>query len=240
MDLARRHRHFFHVLHVSTADEIELLRDHGGLVTSEVCPHHLWFTVDDYARLGSLIKMNPSIKTRADNEALWKALTDGIIPVIATDHAPHTLAEKQLPYPQCPSGLPAVENSLSLLLTAAHHGRISVEQVVHAMCEAPAMVWNIRDKGRIERGYDADVVLVDPNQRRTILNAEQQSKCGWSPWHGIEVIGVPVRTWVCGQTVFRRDNGLDWFADTAFGTEAQFDIQLGGYWAQMNSFTRLR
>ncbi len=240
MDLARRHRHFFHVLHVSTADEIELLGDHSDLITSEACPHHLWFNVDDYARLGSLIKMNPSIKTRADNEALWRALADGTIPVIATDHSPHTLAEKQLPFPQCPSGLPSVENSLSLMLTAVQQGRFSVEQVVRSMCEAPAMVWNIRNKGRIERGYDADVVLVDPHQRRTILNAEQQTKCGWSPWHGIEVIGVPVRTWVCGQTVFRHDNGLDWFTDTVCGTEAQFDIQMGGYWSLFNSLSRIR
>lgn len=237
MDLARRHRHFFHVLHVSTADEIALLRSHGGLVTSEVCPHHLWFNIDDYPRLGSLIKMNPSLKTREDNEALWKALAEGTIPVVATDHAPHTLAEKQLPYPQCPSGLPAVENSLSLMLTAAHQGRISVEQVVHAMCEAPAMIWNIRDKGRIQRGYDADLVLVDPQQRRTILNSEQQTKCGWSPWHGCEVIGVPVRTWVRGQTVFRREKGVDWISDVVCGSEAHYDNQRGGYWAQLNSHT---
>ena len=232
MDLALRHRHPFHVLHVSTAGEVQLLQQHGGLVTSEVCPHHLLFCVDDYARLGSLIKMNPSIKTRADNEALWQALRDGTIPVIATDHAPHTLAEKALPFPQCPSGLPAVENSLSLMLTEVNRGQLTIEQLVHSMCEAPAMVWNIRGKGRIERGFDADVVLVDLNQKRTILNSEQQTKCGWSPWHGVEVTGVPVRTWVRGQTVFRRENGIDWFADIPCGAEAQYDLQLGGYWAQ--------
>lgn len=232
MDLSHRHRHPFHVLHVSTAEEVQLLKDHRHLVTSEVCPHHLLFSIDDYARLGSLIKMNPSIKSRADNDALWQALRDGTIPVIATDHAPHTLAEKELPFPQCPSGLPAVENSLALMLTEVHRGRISLEQVVHAMCEAPAMVWNIRGKGRIERGFDADVVLVDPHARRTILNDDQQTKCGWSPWHGTEVTGIPIRTWVHGQTVFRRSDGVDWFAATPAGREVEFDHALGGYWAQ--------
>jgi dihydroorotase len=231
IDLARRHRHRFHVLHVSTSDEVSMLRDHGGLITGEVCPHHLWFNVDDYARLGSLIKMNPSIKTRNDNEALWRALRDGTIPVIATDHAPHTLAEKKLPFPQCPSGLPAVENSLSLMLTAAHHGRLPVERVVHAMCEAPALVWDLVGKGRIEPGYDADMVLVDPAARRTILNGEQQTKCGWSPWHGTEVVGVPIRTWVRGRTAFRRSEGGDWFSDSPLGSEIRFDHSRGGYWA---------
>ncbi len=234
MDLSLRHHHPFHVLHVSTAAEVQLLKHHGDLVTAEVCPHHLLFSIDDYSRLGALIKMNPSIKTRADNDALWQALRDGTIPVIATDHAPHTLAEKALAFPQCPSGLPAVENSLSLMLTEVHRGRITIEQLVHSMCEAPAMVWNIRGKGRIERGFDADVVLIDLNQRRTILNSEQQTKSGWSPWHGVEVTGVPVRTWVRGQMVFRRVNGVDWFSDIPCGAEAQFDLQLRGYWAQRN------
>ncbi len=126
------------MLHVSTADEIPLIVDHGGLITAEACPHHLLFNVDDYERLGSLVQMNPSVKTAIDNAALWQALRDGAIQVIATDHAPHTLEEKRQPYPQSPSGLPAVENSLSLMLNAVHEGRCSLEQVVHWMCEAPA------------------------------------------------------------------------------------------------------
>jgi dihydroorotase len=232
MDLARRHRHLFHVLHVSTANEVELLKDHANLVTSEVCPHHLLFDTSDYDRLGSRIKMNPSIKDRSDVEALWQALREGTIPVIATDHAPHTLEEKNLPYPDCPSGLPAVENSLALMLTEMRSGRCSLEQIVHAMCEAPAMVWNIRNKGRIERGFDADLVLIDLERRATIRDDEQQTKSRWSPWHGVETVGGPIRTWVHGQTVYRNESGREWFAEKPCGAAATFDPQLGGYWRQ--------
>ncbi len=167
VDLADRHQHRFHVLHVSTAQEAEFLRTTSDLITAEACPHHLLFSIDDYSRLGSLVQMNPSIKTKDDCAALWDALRDGTIEVIATDHAPHTLAEKDQPYPQSPSGLPAVENSLALLLNAVNQGRCTLEQVVSWMCEAPARVWNIHNKGRIAEGYDADVVLVDLKRQHT-------------------------------------------------------------------------
>ncbi len=229
-DLARRHRHPFHVLHISTGAEVDLLHPHDGLLTGEVCPHHLLFTIDDYPRLGALVKMNPSLKTAADVERLWQALAGGEIQVIATDHAPHTLEEKRLPYPQCPSGLPAVENSLSLMLTEVHRGRISLARVVQAMCEAPARVWNIVDKGQIAPGYSADLVLVDLHRRRVIRNAEQQTKSKWSPWDGVEVQGIPLRTWVEGQTVYRWTPDGEWFADGPCGREIEFDLALGGYW----------
>ena len=227
MDLARRHRHRFHVLHVSTADETELLANHGNFVTAEACPHHLLFNVMDYERLGSLVQMNPSIKTRYDNDALWRALDDGRIQVIATDHAPHTLDEKQQPYPQSPSGLPAVENSLALMLNQVHQGRCTIEQVAHWMCDAPARVWDIRNKGRIAVGYDADLVLVDLNAVNTIRNEDQQTKCGWSPWNGETLTGWPVTTWVMGHKVF--DRGV--FDRGAGGQEALYDHARGGYWA---------
>uniref|UniRef100_A0A7C4LNA9 Dihydroorotase n=1 Tax=Schlesneria paludicola TaxID=360056 RepID=A0A7C4LNA9_9PLAN len=227
IDLARRHRHRFHVLHVSTAAETELLRDPFGLVTAEVCPHHLFFNINDYARLGALVQMNPSVKTEADNRGLWQALRDGLIQVIATDHAPHTLQEKQQPYPQSPSGIPAVENSLALMLDAAHRGLCTLEQVVHWMCDAPARVWDLVNKGRIAEGYDADLVLVDLRKVATIRNAEQLTKCGWSPWDGVTLTGWPVRTWVRGQTVFQ-DGRID---ETIRGAEIEFDHARGGYWA---------
>jgi len=227
MDLAVRHRHRFHVLHVSTAQEAELLAEHHGLITAEVCPHHLFFDVDDYARLGTLVQMNPSLKTRADNQALWQALHEGRIQVIATDHAPHTLEEKQQPYPASPSGVPAVENSLALMLNEVNRGRVRLEQVVHWMAEAPARVWDIVEKGRIEPGYDADLVLVDMNRTDTIRNENQQTKCGWSPWHGVTLTGWPVATWVLGRAVFRDGR----FAATRRGREARFDHHRGGYWA---------
>jgi dihydroorotase len=227
IDLAFRHRHRFHVLHVSTGDEVELLVNHGGLITAEVCPHHLFFSTDDYARLGTLVQMNPSLKSPDDNRRLWQALLNGRIQVIATDHAPHTLAEKQKPYPQSPSGLPAVENSLALMLNQVHLGRCSIEQVVHWMCDAPARVWDLVGKGRIAVGYDADLVLVDLNRQAEIRNEHQQTKCGWSPWHGHRLQGWPVRTWVLGHQVFCDGQ----FDETRRGSEVRFDHALGGYWA---------
>lgn len=226
LDLAFRHQHRFHVLHVSTGAETELLRDHRGLITGEACPHHLLFNIDDYERLGSLIQMNPSIKTAADNESLWKALAEGTLQVIATDHAPHTLEEKQQPYPKSPSGLPAVENSLALMLNQARQGRCTLTQIVHWMCDAPARVWDMVGKGRLAPGYDADLVLVDLELSRTIRDAEQETKCRWSPWHGETLTGWPVRTWVRGRTVYL--NGQ--IDESVRGAEIVFDHDRGGYW----------
>lgn len=219
VEMAERHQHRFHVLHVSTAQEVEFLRTTSNLITAEACPHHLFFNVDDYATLESLVQMNPSIKNREDNEALWRGLLDGTIEVIATDHAPHLLEEKRQPYPKSPSGLPAVENSLALMLNSVHNKQCSLQQVVSWMCEAPARVWNLARKGQIREGFDADVVLVDLNLQQTILNENQLTKSGWSPWHGTTLTGWPVRTWVLGKTVFRDGQ----VADDVRGEEVQFD-----------------
>jgi dihydroorotase len=234
MSLAHRHGHRFHVLHVSTGAETDLLADHRNLITAEACPHHLFFNTDDYERLGTLVQMNPSLKSPADNARLWAALQDGRIQVIATDHAPHTLAEKQKPYSPghggSPSGLPAVENSLALMLNEVSRGRCTIEQVVHWMCDAPARVWDIVGKGRIAVGYDADLVLVDLNKSATILNEQQETKSRWSPWHGTTLTGWPVRTWVMGREVFR-EGQID---ESVRGHEAQFDHSRGGFWAAGN------
>lgn len=203
IDLSTRHRHPFHVLHVSTGEEVDFLQNRPEWVTAEVCPHHLFFNVDDYDRLGSRVQMNPSIKTAADNQKLWQGLRDGIIEVIATDHAPHSLEEKAQPYPKSPSGLPAVENSLALMLDAANRGQCTLEQIVSWMCSAPARIWNIANKGALIEGYDADLVLVDLKKVATIRDAEQLTKTRWSPWDGTELTGWPVRTWVMGKTVFQ-------------------------------------
>jgi dihydroorotase len=227
LDLAHRHGHRFHVLHVSTGDETELLADHRNLITGEACLHHLLFNTDDYARLGTLAQMNPSLKTAEDNERLWQALANGRLQVIATDHAPHTLEEKQRPYPASPSGIPAVENSLALMLNQVHRGRCTLQQVVHWMCDAPARVWDIVGKGRIAVGYDADLVLVDLERVAEVRNENQLTKCGWSPWHGETLVGWPVRTWVMGHEVYR--NGQ--FRTNRCGQEARFDHSRGGYWA---------
>ncbi|MCA8995477.1 MAG: dihydroorotase [Planctomycetaceae bacterium] len=203
VDLAIRHRHQFHVLHVSTGDEVDFLRSRPDWVSAEACPHHLFFHVDDYERLGSRVQMNPSIKTADDNARIWQGLRDGTIEVIATDHAPHTLDEKAQPYPKSPSGLPAVENSLALMLDAAHRGVCTLREVVAWMCESPARIWHVANKGAIRVGYDADLVLVDLEKRQTIRDEEQLTKSRWSPWDGVTLTGWPVRTWVMGQTAFQ-------------------------------------
>lgn len=226
IDLAERHNHRFHVLHVSTAEEAKLLATASDLITSEVCPHHLFFNVDDYERLGSLVKMNPSIKNKADNEGLWEALLNGSIDIVATDHAPHTMEEKEQAYPACPSGLPAVENSLALMLNQAALGKCSIEQVVKWMCSGPAEIWGIRDKGKIEVGFDADLTLVDLNLAQEVLNENQQTKCGWSPWHGETLTGWPVATWVMGKKVFELEDGAAKFNSSDFGSEILYNHDL--------------
>jgi len=224
IDLAMRHKHRFHVLHVSTAAEIEPIYQAREFVTAEVCPHHLFFHVGDYQRLGAMVKMNPSIKDPEDNAALFQALLDGKIQVIATDHAPHTLEEKARPYPACPSGLPAVENSLALMLNQVNSGKCDIQQVVSWMCEAPTRVWDIVNKGRIEVGFDADLTIVDLEHTEMIQNDRQQTKTKWSPWHGTTLTGWPVSTWVMGHEVFRRQpDGSEWYQQQLFGAEIQFD-----------------
>lgn len=227
IDLATRHQHRFHVLHVSTAAELPLLPVARPYITAEVCPHHLFFNVDDYARLGTRIQMNPSIKTRHDNEQLFQGLLEGVVQVIATDHAPHTLEEKAQPYPASPSGLPAVENSLALMLNQVNAGRCTLNQVVAWMCDAPARVWGIVGKGRISPGYDADFVLVDLNKKRVIRDAEQLTKTRWSPWDGVELQGWPVATFVLGRQVWSVASGFD---ETVRGTKPRFDHSRGGFW----------
>jgi dihydroorotase len=231
IDLARRHQHRFHILHVSTGAEVPLIADAisdpNPVVTAEICLHHIFFNVDDYPRLGSRIQMNPSIKTAEDNRLLYQALLDGTIQVIATDHAPHTPEEKSQPYPQSPSGLPAVENSLALMLNEVNQGRCSLTQVASWMCDAPARVWGVVGKGRIEVGYDADLVLVDLAKSKTVEDAEQHTKTRWSPWHGETLTGWPVATYVGGCKVFDAEAGFD---ETHRGRKLRFDHSRGGYW----------
>lgn len=228
IDLATRHKHRFHVLHVSTAAEVPLIKDQKPWITAEVCPHHLFFNVDDYETLGTRVQMNPSVKTADDNAGLWQALQDDVIQVIATDHAPHTLDEKDQSYPASPSGLPAVENSLALMLDQVFQGNCTIEQVASWMCDAPARVWGIVGKGRIANGYDADLVIVDLNESRTIVDQEQHTKSKWSPWNGQRLTGWPIATFVGGTMVWRRRIG---FAEHFRGSKPTFDHARGGFWA---------
>jgi dihydroorotase len=224
LDLARRHRHRFHLLHVTTADELALLRDAKAdavlapLITAEACHPHLFFSDADYARLGTRLLQNPSVKTQADQDALWAALHDGTLDFVATDHAPHTPEEKAQPYPLAPSGMPSIENALALMLDAVHRGRCTLEQVVQWTSTRPAAAWHVAGKGQIAEGFDADLVLVDLSETRTVRNAEQITKSGWSPWDEQALTGWPVGTFVGGQRVFWRG----YFDEAVRGREAVF------------------
>lgn len=194
-----------HVLHISTAKELELF-EAGPLekkrITAEACVHHLWFTDADYASKGSLIKWNPAVKTAADRDAIRKAVNEGRIDVVATDHAPHTLEEKALKYKQCPSGGPLVQHALPAMLELAREGVFTMTHVVEKMCHAPARLFDIADRGYVREGYKADLVLVDLDAQWTVTRDGLQSKCGWSPFEGQRFHARVLRTWVNGTTVF--------------------------------------
>ena len=196
-----------HVLHLSTAEEMELFSaaplTPEKRVTAEVCVHHLWFTDEDYSRLGNRIKWNPAVKTARDREALRQALVEGRIDVIATDHAPHTLADKEGDALTAASGGPLVQHSLLMMLELAHEGLWSPELVVEKMAHAPAQLFGVRERGYIRTGYYADLVLVDPHQETTVTKESLYSKCGWSPLEGYTFSHRIVATWVNGQVAYR-------------------------------------
>lgn len=206
LKLSQKYQRRLHILHMSTAEEAELLRqDKPSWVTCEVTPQHLLLNTSAYEKIGSLAQMNPPLRSSHDNEVLWQALRDGVIDFIATDHAPHTLEEKALPYPKSPSGMPGVQTSLPLMLTAAMSGKCTIPQVVNWMSTAVAKAYGIPNKGLIAPGYDADLVLVDLNTYHPVLREEMLTKCGWSPFEGWELTGWPVYTIVGGQVVY--ENG---------------------------------
>lgn len=203
LKLSKKYQRRLHILHLSTAEEADLLRqDKPAWVTAEVTPQHLLLNTSAYETIGTLAQMNPPLRSPHDNAVLWQALLDGVIDFIATDHAPHTLEEKAQPYPNSPSGMPGVETSLPLMLTQAMQGRCTVAQVVNWMSTAVAKAYRIPKKGAIAPGYDADLVLVDLETYRPVRREELQTKCGWSPFEGWNLTGFPVVTIVGGQVVF--------------------------------------
>ena len=195
-----------HVFHLSTAIETDLFVNSIPLaekkITSEVCTHHLWFTADDYAEKGTFIKWNPAVKNTEDREALWAALNDDRIDVLATDHAPHTLEEKQNPYTKAPSGGPLVQHALLALLTAAKQGKITLEKLVEKACHNPAILFQIAERGYVREGYYADLVLVDLNQQTTVKKEDLLYQCGWSPFEGTTFDATVEKTWVNGSMVY--------------------------------------
>lgn len=204
--LSKKYQRRLHILHLSTGEEAEFLRqEKPSWVTAEVTPQHLLLNTSAYETIGSLAQMNPPLREPRDNEILWQALLDGVIDFIATDHAPHTLAEKAQTYPNTPSGMPGVETSLPLMLTQAMNGRCTVAQVANWMSTAVAKAYKIPNKGKIAPGFDADLVLVDLEKHRPVVREEMASKCGWSPFEGWNLTGWPVVTIVGGKVVF--ENG---------------------------------
>ncbi len=205
LKLSKKYQRRLHILHLSTGIEAEWLRqDKPSWVTAEVTPQHLLLNTDAYAKIGTLAQMNPPLRSPENNEILWQALLDGVIDFIATDHAPHTLEEKAQGYPHTPSGMPGVETSLPLMLTQAMQGKCSIAQVANWMSTAVAKAYKIPNKGAIEPGYDADLVLVDLNNYRPVLREELQTKCGWSPFEGWNLTGFPVTTIVGGEIAYER------------------------------------
>ncbi len=224
--LAKKTNKKIHILHLSTKEEIEIVKNHQNLITAEACIPHLMFTEKDYPRLKTLIQTNPSIKKHSDRKALFEGLKDGTIQVIATDHAPHLLEEKNQKYPKSSSGIPSVENSLPLMLNEVNKGTLDLKTVVEKMSKNPAKVWNILKKGKIQDGYDSDLVLIDLNKEKTIKNNEQKTKTGWSPWDGEKIIGWPETVWVHGKKVFSKDK-IDY---SRKGKEVLFNKALKGFW----------
>jgi dihydroorotase len=205
LKLSQKYQRRLHILHLSTGIEAEYLRTNKpSWVTVEVTPQHLVLNTDAYAKIGTLAQMNPPLRSPENNEILWRALLDGVIDFIATDHAPHTLEEKAKGYPHTPSGMPGVETSLPVMLTQAQQGRCTIAQVSNWMSTAVAKAYQIPNKGKIEVGFDADLVLVDLQNYRPVLREEILSKCGWSPFEGWNLTGYPVYTIVGGEIAYEK------------------------------------
>jgi len=208
VELAKKHGSRLHVFHISTGRETHLFSKAPlgkKKITSEACVHHLWFDDSFYAEKGSLIKWNPSVKTAADKEEIWKAVLDGRIDVIATDHAPHTLEEKNNTYPTAPSGGPLVQHGLPAMMESVRKGRMTMEMMVQKMCHNPALLFGIVDRGFVREGYYADLVLVDPSSPWTVTKDNILYKCKWSPFEGTTFTSRITHTLVNGEVVY--ENG---------------------------------
>ena len=199
--LAHKYGKRIHVLHISTAEEMAFLADHKDVATVEVTPHHLTLDETAYVRLGTLAQMNPPVRDKAHRAGIWAGVDNGVVDVLGSDHAPHTLEEKQKPYPQSPSGMTGVQTLVPLMLDHVNAGKLSLERFVDLSSHGPSRIFNIARKGRIAVGYDADLTVVDLKRRETITNAWVASKAGWTPYDGVSVTGWPVGTIVNGKTV---------------------------------------
>lgn len=210
VELAKKHNTRLHILHISTADELDLFRNDIPLsekrITSEVCVHHMYFDASMYKKMGSLIKCNPAIKDAHHREALLPALLDDRLDIVATDHAPHTWEEKMGNYMSAPSGLPLVQHSLNIMMEFYKDGKISLEKVIEKMCHAPAICFELKERGFIREGYYADLVLVDTDKPYTVEKSNILYKCGWSPLEGKTFSTSVAKTLVNGNVVY--DHGI--------------------------------
>ena len=209
VNLAKKHNTRLHILHISTEKELSLFDNSIPLskkqITAEACIHHLWFTDKDYDQKGTFIKWNPAVKSESDRNAIWKAVLDNRIDVIATDHAPHTIEEKKQTYFKAPSGGPLVQHALLAMLEKSSEGVISLERVVEKMAHAPSELFNVSQRGFIKEGYYADIVVVDPNKPYEVNKSNILSKCGWSPFENHKFKHSIEKTFVNGNLVY--DNG---------------------------------
>ncbi len=202
--IAREKKRRVHVLHITTADEMPLLARHKDIATVECTPQHLTLEAPDiYDRIGSFAQMNPPIRDATHRAGLWAGLRAGIVDVIGSDHAPHTRDEKSGTYPKTPSGMPGVQTLVPLMLNHVHEGRLTLERFVDLTAHGPQRIYNIAGKGRIAVGYDGDLTLVDLAAKRTITEDWIASKCGWTPFAGMEVTGWPMATIIRGNVVMR-------------------------------------
>ena len=223
IELAKKHDTRLHVFHLSTAKEIELFRNDIPLaekrITAEVCIHHLWFDDSQYAEKGTHIKWNPAVKSKEDKEQLFQALLDDKLDIIATDHAPHTLEEKDNTYFKAPSGGPLVQHALPAMLEFYHNGKISLEKVVEKMCHAPAICFQLEGRGFIKKGFAADLVLVDLNSSWQVSKENILYKCGWSPFEGTRFNSKVTHTWVNGHLAYQNGH----FDESQKGQRLLFD-----------------
>lgn len=201
--IARAHNTRLHIAHISTKEELTLIKGEKN-VSCEVTPHHLFLTADSMNKMGNFAKMNPPLRSSSDIAALWKAIGDGLITCVATDHAPHLAAEKEQDYWKAPSGVPGVETMLPLMMTAVNDGKISLQQLVKLCSEGPAKLVGLGSKGMIEEGFDADLAIVDLKKAETIKNSEVASKCKWSPFDGFKAKGKVIASVVSGELAYNK------------------------------------
>ena len=209
VEIAKKYKRRVHILHITTAEEMEYLKMNKDVASVEVLANHLSFSAPEcYERLGTLVQQNPPIREKHHQDALWRAINDNTVDILASDHAPHTLDEKAQTYPSSPSGTPGVQTLVPVMLNHVSNKKLSIERLVDLWSHGPHRIHKIHNKGQITKGYDADITLVDLNKKMTITNAQQKSRTGWTPYDGLNVTGWPVMTMIRGNIVMREDELL--------------------------------